>query len=582
MHLALYRSERPERFEEIIGQKHIVRILRNQLAQGTVSQAYLFTGTRGTGKTTTARILAKAVNCTADLPDRDKPCCTCPNCEAIRQGRFLDVVELDAASNNGVEDLRAIIDSVQYPPVIGQYKVYIIDEVHMLSAAAENAFLKTLEEPPEYAIFILATTNPEKVRATIRSRCMTLNFKRVSETELISGMRQICSRKGVRITDEALGVVASRADGSVRDGLSILEQCISAGDELVTEDLVLEYIGSAGTGFYLELTDAIRSGETGRVLTLVTQAVREGKDARQLLADGLAHYRDLMVVKYVQDPKGVVNASEENISRLRAQAEAFTAEELEFSIRLLSEYLNLGRYSTQPRILLETALIRLMNGAQAPLTGMPQAAPRASGSIRRPAPPQAPARQAPPAQSAPIRPKAAPQIAREAEPSKKPAKPAPSQQPFDAEKLWTDICEEISRSDLSFQIMVGGNSRVDFFRNDELRIIVKKNKLALAENSRPLIERAAKQLLGSRTFVTLRGGDITTMQAKAPDPEPEPAETDVPQHAMPDWDDAAAEVSYEEILADAEPAQVGEDQYLEELAESASALFGMPVDIIDN
>ena len=582
MHLALYRSERPERFEEIIGQKHIVRILRNQLAQGTVSQAYLFTGTRGTGKTTTARILAKAVNCTADLPDRDKPCCTCPNCEAIRQGRFLDVVELDAASNNGVEDLRAIIDSVQYPPVIGQYKVYIIDEVHMLSAAAENAFLKTLEEPPEYAIFILATTNPEKVRATIRSRCMTLNFKRVSETELISGMRQICSRKGVRITDEALGVVASRADGSVRDGLSILEQCISAGDELVTEDLVLEYIGSAGTGFYLELTDAIRSGETGRVLTLVNQAVREGKDARQLLADGLAHYRDLMVVKYVQDQKGVVNASEENISRLRAQAEAFTAEELEFSIRLLSEYLNLGRYSTQPRILLETALIRLMNGAQAPLTGMPQAAPRASGSIRRPAPPQAPARQAPPAQSAPIRPKAAPQIAREAEPSKKPAKPAPSQQPFDAEKLWTDICEEISRSDLSFQIMVGGNSRVDFFRNDELRIIVKKNKLALAENSRPLIERAAKQLLGSRTFVTLRGGDITTMQAKAPDPEPEPAETDVPQHAMPDWDDAAAEVSYEEILADAEPAQVGEDQYLEELAESASALFGMPVDIIDN
>ncbi len=582
MHLALYRSERPERFEEIIGQKHIVRILRNQLAQGTVSQAYLFTGTRGTGKTTTARILAKAVNCTADLPDRDKPCCTCPNCEAIRQGRFLDVVQLDAASNNGVEDLRAIIDSVQYPPVIGQYKVYIIDEVHMLSAAAENAFLKTLEDPPENAIFILATTNPEKVRATIRSRCMTLNFKRVSETELISGMRQICSRKGVRITDEALGVVASRADGSVRDGLSILEQCISAGDELVTEDLVLEYIGSAGTGFYLELTDAIRSGETGRVLTLVNQAVREGKDARQLLADGLAHYRDLMVVKYVQDPKGVVNASEENISRLRAQAEAFTAEELEFSIRLLSEYLNLGRYSTQPRILLETALIRLMNGAQAPLTGMPQAAPRASGSIRRPAPPQAPARQAPPAQSAPIRPKAAPQIAREAEPSKKPAKPAPSQQPFDAEKLWTDICEEISRSDLSFQIMVGGNSRVDFFRNDELRIIVKKNKLALAENSRPLIERAAKQLLGSRTFVTLRGGDITTMQAKAPDPEPEPAETDVPQHAMPDWDDAAAEVSYEEILADAEPAQVGEDQYLEELAESASALFGMPVDIIDN
>ena len=196
MQPALYRAERPEVFEEIIGQKHIVRILQNQIRTGTVSQAYLFAGTHGTGKTSTARILAKAVNCMAGEPGdpgADLPCGKCENCEAIREGRFVDVIELDAASNNGVDDLRAIIEMVKYPPAVGRYKVYIIDEVHMLSTAAENAFLKTLEEPPEHAIFILATTDPQKVRSTIRSRCMQLNFRRVTEEELVEGMKRICA-----------------------------------------------------------------------------------------------------------------------------------------------------------------------------------------------------------------------------------------------------------------------------------------------------------------------------------------------------------------------------------------------------
>ena len=188
MQPALYRAERPEVFDDIIGQKHIVRILQNQIRTGTVSQAYLFAGTHGTGKTSTARILAKAVNCLEGEPGDpgvNLPCGKCENCEAIREGRFVDCIELDAASNNGVDDLRSIIDMVKYPPTVGRYKVYIIDEVHMLSTAAENAFLKTLEEPPEHAIFILATTDPQKVRATIRSRCMQLNFRRVTEGELI-------------------------------------------------------------------------------------------------------------------------------------------------------------------------------------------------------------------------------------------------------------------------------------------------------------------------------------------------------------------------------------------------------------
>ena len=306
MQLALYRSERPEVFEDIIGQKHIVRILQNQIRTGTVSQAYLFSGTHGTGKTSTARILAKAVNCMvgepgtpgADLGEgRTIPCGHCANCEAIREGRFVDCIELDAASNNGVDDLRAIIEMVKYPPTVGRYKVYIIDEVHMLSQAAENAFLKTLEEPPEHAIFILATTDPQKVRSTIRSRCMQLNFKRVTESELAAGMERICAKRGIEVTRDALVTIASRADGSVRDALSILEQCIAAGDKKLDRNLVLEYTGAAGEDFFLALTGAVASGDIGKALIYIDEIAKRGKDAKQILKDWLMHYRNLMVCR---------------------------------------------------------------------------------------------------------------------------------------------------------------------------------------------------------------------------------------------------------------------------------------------
>ena len=353
MHLALYRSERPERFNEISGQKHIVRILQHQLETDNVSQAYLFTGTRGTGKTTTARILAKALNCTGNPADGQLPCGECENCKAIKDGRFLDVIEMDAASNNGVDDIRDLIDRVNYPPMVGRYKVYIIDEVHMLSTSAENAFLKTLEEPPEHVIFILATTNPEKVRETIRSRCMRLDFRRVSEEDLIEGMARICRRKQVNITRDALALVAQKADGSVRDGLSILEQCISGGDALVDLETVEDYLGSAGLDFYLGLTQNVIEHNMAEALKRVGDALRTGCDAKQIFSDWLEHYRNLMVVRYVDDAKRLINASEENIGRMRLQASQMDADSLEVSIRLLSEYINLARYSTQPRILLK-------------------------------------------------------------------------------------------------------------------------------------------------------------------------------------------------------------------------------------
>ena len=236
MYRALYRQYRPEVFEEVLGQDHIVRILKNQIATDSTSHAYLFCGTRGTGKTTTARLLAKGLNC---LSDGERPCGECANCRAIKEGSFLDCIEIDAASNNGVDDVRELRESVKYPPSSGRRKVYIIDEVHMLSQEAFNALLKTLEEPPEYVTFILATTEVHKLPATVLSRCMRLDFKRVPESVLISGMSDICSKVGVNVSEDALRIIAANADGSVRDGLSILDQCISSSQTEVTAEDVL-------------------------------------------------------------------------------------------------------------------------------------------------------------------------------------------------------------------------------------------------------------------------------------------------------------------------------------------------------
>ena len=503
MQLALYRAERPEVFEDIIGQKHIVKILENQIRTGTVSQAYLFAGTHGTGKTSTARILAKAVNCMgdADLP----PCGKCENCEAIREGRFPDVVELDAASNNGVDDLRSIIEMVKYPPAVGRYKVYIIDEVHMLSTAAENAFLKTLEEPPEHAIFILATTDPQKVRATIRSRCMQLNFRRVTEEELAEGMQRICAKRGINATPDALSTIASRADGSVRDALSILEQCMAAGDKELTRAAVLEYTGAAGEDFYLALTGAVIAGDPGKALVYIDEILKRGKDARQILKDWLKHYRDLMVVKYVGKAERIVRASSENIERLRAQASQLEAEHIERAIRLISEYINLGRYSERPRILLETAAVRLAapdEGAVTPMQRVPIKHVATSGSART-----AKAVNTAPAESMPAPVNASAQREAAPAPEPRPARTLQREQPGEPAEMWDRIVREVSAEEPSFMSLVGRNSKGTGFEADELLVIISPGKLKIAEDQSKSISRIAKALYGDEVYVTLRGGD---------------------------------------------------------------------------
>lgn len=634
MHLALYRSERPERFNEIIGQKHIVRILQHQLETDNVSQAYLFTGTRGTGKTTTARILAKALNCTGNPADGQLPCGECENCKAIKEGRFLDVIEMDAASNNGVDDIRDLIDRVNYPPMVGRYKVYIIDEVHMLSTSAENAFLKTLEEPPAHVIFILATTNPEKVRETIRSRCMRLDFRRVSEDDLIEGMERICRRKQVNITRDALALVAQKADGSVRDGLSILEQCISGGDALVDLETVEDYLGSAGMDFYLGLTQNVIEHNMAEALKRVGDALRTGCDAKQIFSDWLEHYRNLMVVRYVDDAKRLINASEENIGRMRLQASQMDADSLEVSIRLLSEYINLARSSTQPRILLETAALHLMNGKAVPSSKVAEMLQLAKAELKKV--PLVPTVQASlPEQTMAAEPKEAaepvvpvsessvptvavtetPTAASTAAKDAAPAVPETSdaaetsfyEDGFDPEAVWDRIVDIVAQdAGASFRIMVGSTSRIESYRNGELSILVKANKIDLANDSKAEIQAAARQILGEHAVVTLRSDDgkgaptgtapardvkpVTAVKPSNP-PAAEPSRPipEVPAYpAEPEFgigDEGVDEIvpsDYNMMWGVDYPTRMEQkDDIVTEIAEEAGNLFGTSVEIID-
>lgn len=402
MYTALYRAQRPEVFSEVIGQDHIVRILKNQIQTGTVSHAYLFCGTRGTGKTTTARILAKAVNC---LTEEEKPCGHCANCMAIKDGTFMDVIEIDAASNNGVDNIRELRESVKYPPAVGRKKVYIIDEVHMLSTGAFNALLKTLEEPPENVIFILATTDPQKLPQTILSRCMRLDFKRVPEKVLIDHMGRICAEKGIEITERALRLLAANADGSVRDGLSILDQCLSAGDRKLDRDIILEFLGTVSEEFFINLTDKVSLHDVAGALVILDEALQEGKDVKQLMKDWMSHYRSLLITKYIKNAEDMLNMSTENIEKLRDQSGQISLDEINSGIVTLSRTINDARYSSQPRILLELAIVTIASG-------LTEAAPIGK-SVRQ-------------VQQASVRPQGQPQMA---QPAPVGAATAPLQQP---------------------------------------------------------------------------------------------------------------------------------------------------------
>ncbi len=359
MYKALYRAYRPEVFSQVLGQEHIVKILKHQLEHDETSHAYLFCGTRGTGKTTLARLLAKGVNCTSYTREGEKPCGTCENCRAIKEGHFMDLVEIDAASNTGIDGIRELRESVNYPPAVGKKKVYIIDEVHMLSTSAFNGLLKTLEEPPDEVMFILATTEPEKLPATVLSRCMRLDFHRVSERLLAGRLMDIARERDTEIEEDALRLIVSNGDGSVRDCLTILDQCLSTGEKKLTRSDVLDILGTVGIETYLELTEAVREHDPAWGLTIIHELISEGKDPRQILQGWMSHYRDLLMTKFLKKPEDVLNLSSENIDRIRGQSEIIDLAEINRAILEISKTVPVAKNSSHPRVLLEICMVKL-------------------------------------------------------------------------------------------------------------------------------------------------------------------------------------------------------------------------------
>ncbi|WP_053954908.1 DNA polymerase III subunit gamma/tau [Inediibacterium massiliense] len=356
-YMALYRKWRPQVFEDVVGQEHITKTLKNQIRNNNIAHAYLFCGTRGTGKTSTAKIFARAVNCLQ--PKEYNPCNTCENCSGILHENIMDVIEIDAASNNGVDDIRELRENVQYPPTNGKYKVYIIDEVHMLSTGAFNALLKTLEEPPSYALFILATTEPHKIPATILSRCQRFDFKRVTETDLIDRMNHICTHMGIEVEEEALHLIARNSDGAMRDALSILDQCISFENGKITYEHVIDLLGTVSDEYLFKIVEAIANRETQNLIEQIEEIVSLGKDIQQFIKDLLQHYRNLMMTKVSNAPDRIIHMSKENIQRLREQENKISMNEIIRAIQELSSTLAEVKWTTQPRVFLEISMIKL-------------------------------------------------------------------------------------------------------------------------------------------------------------------------------------------------------------------------------
>ena len=355
---ALYRKFRPDSFASVKGQDHIVKTLKNQIMADRIGHAYLFCGTRGTGKTTVAKILAKAVNC--EHPVDGNPCGECETCKAIAAGTSMNVIEIDAASNNGVDNIREIREEVAYSPTTGKYKVYIIDEVHMLSIGAFNALLKTLEEPPSYVIFILATTEAHKIPITILSRCQRYDFKRISINTISSRLMELMEKENVEVEERAIRYIAKKADGSMRDALSLLDQCIAfyLGQKL-TYDHVLDVLGAVDTEVFSRFLREILKNDVAQVMKHLEELVMQGRELGQFVSDFTWYLRNLLLLKSSEELEEVLDVSSDNLVLLKEEAGMVREDTLIRFIRVFSELSGQMKFSGSKRVLLEVALIKL-------------------------------------------------------------------------------------------------------------------------------------------------------------------------------------------------------------------------------
>ena len=418
---ALYRKWRPQTFEQVLGQTATVRTLRRQVEEGRVAHAYLFCGCRGTGKTSMAKLMSRAINCLH--PDHGDPCGQCEACRAILSETTMDVLELDAASNNSVDNIRELLEQVRYPAQLGRYKVYIIDEVHMLSTAAFNALLKTLEEPPAHVVFILATTEPQKLPATILSRVQRYDFGRIPSELMVSRMRQALEELGIEAEEEALAIVARAAEGAMRDAFSILDMCVAgAEDGRITAALTRELLGTSDREFLFSFFDLLSARDEGGVMQKVDELMRSGREPQVFLRELSAHCRALLTVRAVpRDADAILDVTKEEEARCRAQAEGFSQARLMRMLDLFMRAEGELRFASTPRIALESAALhaceppmeesaaalleriaeleaRLKRLEAAPPAPVPAAAPAPAAVSSAPAPKAAPKKAAPPPQ----------------------------------------------------------------------------------------------------------------------------------------------------------------------------------------
>ena len=354
---ALYREWRPKNFEDVVGQEHITTTLKNEIIHDRIAHAYLFCGTRCTGKTSTAKVMAKALNC-LDLRDGE-PCNECEMCRKINDGLAIDVTELDAASNNGIDKIRDIIDDTKYPPQESKFKVYIMDEVHMLSVGAVNAFLKTLEEPPKNVIFILATTDPQKLPITILSRCQRFDFKRINQKEICARLRKITDSQNVECEQKSLELISRICDGAMRDALSILDQAIAMGDNEIKYEDLISILGLVTNEYLFDITNAITDRNIEKAMLIVDKMVYAGKDIQLFIKDLINHFRNLLMVKVTKNPEEVLDMSIENITLIKEQGRKIRVEEIMRIIRILQEAENNSKMSKQSRLYLELSIIKM-------------------------------------------------------------------------------------------------------------------------------------------------------------------------------------------------------------------------------